>query len=116
MRKQISRQDDRWSATQVLRSESLPSWWLKPPEQPMSQIITGSFVVHAKRPELGRGEVLWAEKGTVRLRFASGERSFLIAFASEHLSVVMAGPAPRPPARSAKRSRKAPVKPSALES
>ena len=82
----------------------------------MSQIARGSFVVHAKLPELGRGEVLWAEKGTVRLRFACGERSFLIAFASEHLSVVVPVPAPRAPARAAKRSRKAPGKPSALES
>ena len=97
----------------MLLSASLPYRWLTPLELRMSQIVPGSFVVHAKLPELGRGEVLWTEKGTVRLRFACGERSFLIAFASDHLSVVMAGPAPRPPA---KRSRKAPAKPSALES
>jgi hypothetical protein len=76
----------------------------------MSQIVTGSFVVHAKLPELGSGEVLWSEKGTLRLRFACGERSFLAELASPHLSVVVAGPPSRPPAK-AKRTRKAPAKP-----
>lgn len=82
----------------------------------MSPITRGSFVVHAKLPELGSGEVLWAEKGMLRLRFACGERSFLIALASEHLSVVVPVPPPRPPARADKRSRKAPAKPNAPES
>lgn len=74
----------------------------------MSQIIAGSYVVHAKLPELGRGEVLSSEKGTLRLRFESGERSFLAALVSQYLSVVVPGPAPRPPAT---RTRKTPSKP-----
>ena len=76
----------------------------------MSQIIPGSFVVHAKLPELGRGEVLSAEKNTLRLRFACGERSFATSVVSEHLSVVVAGPTP-PPAKAAKRATKAPKAP-----
>jgi hypothetical protein len=82
----------------------------------MSQIVLGAYVVHAKLPELGSGEVLSAEKGTLRLRFACGERSFLTALVSQHLSVVIAGPAPRAPAKAAKRARKAPAKPGALKS
>ena len=42
----------------------------------MSQFELGCYVVHAKLPDLGSGEVLSAEKGAVRIRFASGERSF----------------------------------------
>jgi hypothetical protein len=76
----------------------------------VSQIVAGSFVVHAKLPELGRGEVLSSEKGTLRLRFESGERSFLAALVSQHLSVVVPGPAPRPPAT---RARKTSTKPAA---
>lgn len=82
----------------------------------MSQIVPGSFVVHAKLPELGSGEVLWSEKGTLRVRFACGERSFLAEWASQHLSVVIAAPPPRAPAKGGKRARKAPAKPSALKS
>ena len=77
----------------------------------MPQIVPGSFVVHAKLPELGRGEVLSAEKHTLRLRFACGERSFVTAMVSEHLSVVVAGPTPPPPAKAAKRTTKAPKAP-----
>jgi hypothetical protein len=82
----------------------------------MSQIVPGSFVVHAKLPELGRGEVLAADKGTLRLRFACGERSFLTALVSQHLSVVVPGPTPRAPVKASKRARKAPAKQRTLES
>lgn len=82
----------------------------------MSQIVPGSFVVHAKLPELGRGEVLSAEKDTLRLRFACGDRSFVTAVVEQHLSVVVAGPAPRPVAKAAKRTRKVAAAASALKS
>ena len=76
----------------------------------MSQIVPGSFVVHAKLAELGSGEVLSAEKGTLRLRFASGERSFLTELVAPYLSVVAEGPAPRPAHKAASRARKAAAK------
>jgi hypothetical protein len=79
----------------------------------MSQISPGSFVIHAKLPELGSGEVLYADRATLRLRFASGERSFLTAVVAPHLSVIVAGPTPRAPA---KRTRKASAKPSTPKS
>jgi hypothetical protein len=82
----------------------------------MSQIVPGAFVVHAKLSELGSAEVLSDEKGTLRLRFACGERSFLTEFTSQHLSVVVAGPAPRPPAKSGKRARVSRAKPRVLKS
>jgi hypothetical protein len=73
----------------------------------MPQIVPGSIVVHDKLPELGRAEVLSAEKDTLKLRFASGERSFATAVVSPHLSVVEAGPPARAPVKAAKRTRKA---------
>lgn len=82
----------------------------------MSLIVPGSFVVHAKLPELGSGEVLWTDKGTLRLRFACGERSFLAEHASQHLSVVVEGPARQLPPAARKRARKAPAKPGRGES
>lgn len=79
----------------------------------MPQIVAGSIVVHAKLPELGRGEVLSEEKNTLRLRFACGERSFATAVVSQHLSVVEAAPTP---AKAAKRRAKASAAPSARKS
>ena len=58
----------------------------------MFSIETGSYVTHAKMPELGAGEVLSTEKGAVRIRFASGERSFSVNFAGPHLTVTTAAP------------------------
>ena len=77
----------------------------------MSAIALGSYVVHAKLPELGIGEVLAAEKGSVRIRFASGERSFSMDFAAQHLTVTEE--APPPPATKGKaraRAKKAVAK------
>lgn len=66
----------------------------------------GSYVTHAKLPQLGSGEIILAEKGTVRIRFASGDRSFLIDAVAPHLVVTLE--APQPPA--AKPKRKAATK------
>jgi hypothetical protein len=44
--------------------------------------------------DLGTGEVLAAEKGTIRIRFASGERNFLWAKVEEHLAVTQEAPPP----------------------
>jgi hypothetical protein len=75
----------------------------------MSDIVPGSFVVHAKLPELGNGEVMSVGKGATRVRFASGERNFATDIVSQHLSVVIEGPRPQPVAKAAKASRKAPA-------
>jgi hypothetical protein len=71
----------------------------------MIAIETGSYVVHAKLPELGTGEVLAAEKGAVRIRFASGERNFSIDFVAPHLTVTAEAPPKPQPAKSKSRAR-----------
>ncbi|HEX5657239.1 MAG TPA: hypothetical protein VFX59_08585 [Polyangiales bacterium] len=60
----------------------------------MPNFEAGSFVVHAKLPDLGSGEILSNDKGTVRIRFASGERAFAIEKAEAHLAVTQEAPAP----------------------
>jgi len=69
----------------------------------VSNLALGCYVSHSKLPDLGTGEVLSAEKGTIRIRFASGERNFLWAKAEEHLAVTQE--APPPPAKAAKAPR-----------
>jgi hypothetical protein len=60
-------------------------------------------------PELGVGEILSAENGAVRIRFASGERNFMWDRVAAHLTVTQEAP-PKPAAKaSAKRSKKAAV-------
>jgi hypothetical protein len=59
----------------------------------MSALERGSFVTHAKLPELGAGEVILSDRGTMRIRFASGERDFLIDAVERHLCVTQAAPA-----------------------
>jgi hypothetical protein len=65
----------------------------------MFAIEAGSYVVHAKLPELGSGEIVGAEKGCVRIRFASGERNFNVDFVSPHLSVTAEAPAKPAPSK-----------------
>lgn len=50
-------------------------------------LIPGSYVKHAKMLDLGSGEVMSSEEGKIRIRFASGERSFLYERVVEHLTV-----------------------------
>jgi DNA-directed RNA polymerase subunit K/omega len=66
-------------------------------------IAIGSYVTHSKLPDLGSGEVLAAEKGTIRIRFASGERAFQIDIVAPHL--VVTDEAPARPVTAAKRAR-----------
>ena len=72
----------------------------------MFSIETGCYVVHAKLPELGSGEVLATDKGAVRIRFASGERSFSIDFAGPHLTVTAEAPAKAAPTKAKGRAKK----------
>lgn len=71
----------------------------------MFQIEAGSYVVHSKLPELGTGEIMASEKGCVRIRFASGERTFNIDFVSPHLSITVQAPAKPAPSPAKARSR-----------
>ena len=45
----------------------------------------GSYITHSKLPELGSGEIISQDKGVIRIRFASGERSFLVEAVRAHL-------------------------------
>lgn len=71
----------------------------------MSCIELGSYVVHAQLPELGTGEVLLADDGDMRIRFASGERTFAEAFVAPHLSITTIAPMPASLARLLARRR-----------
>jgi hypothetical protein len=68
-------------------------------------LIPGCYVTHKKLPDLGNGEVLSVQDGTVLIRFASGNRAFKVGFATPHLVMTSEAPAQPPPS---KRSRKAP--------
>jgi len=73
----------------------------------MSNIVPGSYVLHAKLQELGSGEVLSVDRGTLRVRFASSERAFDLAAVTPHLTVTAEGPAPSAPSSSRARKSKA---------
>jgi hypothetical protein len=78
----------------------------------MFHIEAGSYVLHAKLPELGTGEILTSEKGCVRIRFASGERNFNVDFVSPHLTVTAEAPAKAAPAKAKAKKSKAKPRPS----
>jgi hypothetical protein len=71
----------------------------------MFSFETGSYVVHARLPELGTGEVLAAEKGCVRIRFASGERNFNVDFVARHLTVTAEAPAKPTPTKAKSKAK-----------
>jgi hypothetical protein len=93
-------------ASLILGSVDMPS----PPDGDllygglMSALEIGAYVLHAKLPELGAGEILASEReGAIRIRFASGERNFIWELVAAHLRMTDQVPAPPP---SARRSRK----------
>jgi hypothetical protein len=70
-------------------------------------LLPGSYVTHAKLPDLGSGEILAAHDGRVCIRFASGSRDFMMDRVLQHLSLTSEAPAPtKPAAKSPKRARK----------
>lgn len=75
----------------------------------MSTPQIGSYVTHAKMPELGAGEILTSDKGAIRIRFASGERNFIWDLVAGYLTVTTEAPE-RPLTKPSKRARKTPVK------
>jgi hypothetical protein len=73
----------------------------------MATFEPGSFVTHAKLPELGSGVILSHEKGTLRISFSSGERAFSLEKVAPHLSVTQEAPARPAPASRRARKKKA---------
>lgn len=69
----------------------------------MTQLLPGSYVTHAKLPELGSGEVLSLQNDKVLIRFASGERCFQLVVAQRHFS--SSTEAPAAPTRKGKAAR-----------
>ena len=69
-------------------------------------LFPGTYVTHTKLPELGNGEVMYAQDGTVSIRFSSGARAFKVDLVMRHLAVTYEAPAPAP---KKKRARKAPT-------
>jgi len=59
----------------------------------MSAVRVGCYVMHKKLSDLGSGEVVMVDKGAIRIRFASGERSFLESYVGSHLEVTAEAPA-----------------------
>ena len=72
-------------------------------------LTPGSFVTHAKLPELGAGEIMSAHDGSVLIRFTTGARTFKVKLVVPHLVVTFAAPAPTPAPKKAKRARKEPA-------
>jgi hypothetical protein len=66
----------------------------------------GSYVQHAKLPELGSGEIVAMDGPKIAIRFASGQRTFVYDLVEKHLSVVTEAPA-APPAKAARKPRAA---------
>jgi hypothetical protein len=70
------------------------------------QFHVGSYVVHTKLAELGSGEIIKSEMGTMSIRFASGTRNFSEAIVGAFLEKSTIAPVLPPPAA----KRKAPAK------
>ena len=82
----------------------------------MSAYEPGSYVVHAKLPDLGSGEILSLDKGTLRIRFASGERAFIADVVGPHLVVTAEAPARPAPTKRASKAKAKPKLPKASKS
>ncbi|MET0341450.1 MAG: hypothetical protein ABW252_10650 [Polyangiales bacterium] len=76
----------------------------------MSSYRVGSFVLHSKMQDLGAGEIVMIDKGAIRIRFASGERSFAEQKATPYLEVTAEGPAAPAPTARKKAARKTATK------
>jgi hypothetical protein len=70
----------------------------------------GSYVTHNKLPELGSGEVVYSGKGTIRIRFATGEKTFLIEAVTQHLVRSETAPGPSTVPKRATKKPKAKMK------
>jgi hypothetical protein len=79
--------------------DALPIVGSQQRQDPPLNIMPGAYVTHARLLDLGSGEILSAEEGKVRIRFASGERSFMYDRVVQHLTVTTDAPQ-LPPAKS----------------
>lgn len=77
-------------------------------------LLPGSYVTHAKLPELGSGEIVATQDGRVSIRFASGSRDFMVDRVMKHLTVTTEAPAP-PEAPAGKAKAKRPRKAAAAK-
>jgi hypothetical protein len=59
----------------------------------------GSYVVHKKLDELGSGEIIKSDLGTVSIRFASGVRNFSEAIVGAFLEKTTTAPVMPPPTK-----------------
>lgn len=73
----------------------------------------GSYVTHAKMPDLGSGEVVSSDGERVAIRFASGERRFVFALVEPHLIVTTEAPVAAKPSRAPRAARAPKAKKSA---
>ena len=73
-------------------------------------LIAGSYVTHARLPELGSGEILGFEDGKVRIRFASGDKAFMYDRVIEHLTVTNEAPVNAQPKAATGKKRKTKAK------
>jgi hypothetical protein len=62
----------------------------------MSVPRVGSYVTHAKLPELGSGEITSISEARISIRFESGERSFVYDLVEKHLHVTSEAPPQKP--------------------
>ena len=76
----------------------------------MSSYRVGCYVLHSKLQDLGSGEVVMVDKGAIRIRFASGERSFAELKADPYLEVTSEAPLAPPPTARKRAPRKAAAK------
>jgi hypothetical protein len=72
--------------------------------------LVGSYVVHRKLAELGSGEIMKSEMGTITIRFASGERRFSESHLGTHLERTNVAPVLPPPTRRGASKKKAAAK------
>lgn len=78
-------------------------------------IRIGTYVTHAKLPDLGSGEVIAMDGERLVIRFSSGERNFIYHLVEKHLNITAEAPAPAKASRSPKKSG-APKKAAAAKS
>jgi hypothetical protein len=71
----------------------------------LSNLLVGTYVTHAKMPELGSGEVTASDGERLAIRFASGEKNFVLRLVEKHLTVTAEAPAEAKPSRTSRTPR-----------
>jgi hypothetical protein len=68
----------------------------------MNTLRVGTYVTHAKLPDLGSGEIIASDGQSLVIRFASCEKNFVAALTEKHLTVTAEAPVLTKPARASK--------------